>query len=152
MIEDGSVDFAFSWDSLVHVDQSVISSYLHELSRKLRPGAHAFLHHSNLGAISEEQKAAQAFRNTHGRDEGMSALIFRNACKDAGLFCLSQELLTWAKGILNDCISVCRKPELTTDGEAETERPQVKIHEHHLFQEEAGNLMRMTGIYAPKST
>lgn len=50
MVEDHSVDFAFSFDSLVHVEVEIIAAYLNELARKLKPGAFAFLHHSNLGA------------------------------------------------------------------------------------------------------
>src|SRR5207248_351202 len=48
MIEDASVDFAFSWDSLVHVEQGVVASYVRELARVLRPGCYGFIHHSNL--------------------------------------------------------------------------------------------------------
>jgi SAM-dependent methyltransferase len=50
MVNDGSVDFAFSFDSLVHVESDVIAAYLNELARKLKPGGYAFMHHSNLGA------------------------------------------------------------------------------------------------------
>ncbi len=49
MVEDGSVDFAFSFDSLVHVEAEIIAAYLKELAKKLKRGAFAFLHHSNLG-------------------------------------------------------------------------------------------------------
>lgn len=52
MVEDGSIDFAFSFDSLVHVEADIIAAYLNQLGRKLKPGAFAFLHHSNLGAYS----------------------------------------------------------------------------------------------------
>src|ERR1700722_4148406 len=52
MVEDASVDFAFSFDSLVHVEADVIAAYLNELGRKLKPGGFAFLHHSNLRAYS----------------------------------------------------------------------------------------------------
>ena len=53
MVEDGSVDFAFSFDSLVHAEIDVIEAYCHELSRKLSPNGVAFIHHSNLGASSQ---------------------------------------------------------------------------------------------------
>ena len=44
MIGDNSIDFAFSFDSLVHVEIDVIEAYLHELSRKLSPtGLHSFI-------------------------------------------------------------------------------------------------------------
>jgi hypothetical protein len=52
MVEDRSIDFAFSFDSLVHVEADIIAAYLDQLGRKLKPGAFAFLHHSNLGAYS----------------------------------------------------------------------------------------------------
>lgn len=48
MVEDRSVDFAFSFDSLVHVESDVIAAYLNQLGKKLKPGGFAFLHHSNL--------------------------------------------------------------------------------------------------------
>lgn len=52
MVEDASVDFAFSFDSLVHVEADVVAAYLNELGKKLKPGGFAFLHHSNLRAYS----------------------------------------------------------------------------------------------------
>ena len=48
MVEDRSADFAFSFDSLVHVEADVIAAYLQELGKKLKPDGFAFLHHSNL--------------------------------------------------------------------------------------------------------
>jgi hypothetical protein len=48
MVEDGSIDFAFSFDSLVHVEADVIAAYLNQLGKKLKPVGFAFLHHSNL--------------------------------------------------------------------------------------------------------
>ena len=51
VVPDDSIDFAFSFDSLVHVEIEVIEAYLGELSRKLSPSGIAFLHHSNLRRI-----------------------------------------------------------------------------------------------------
>lgn len=51
MIDAASVDFAFSFDSLVHVEEDVIRSYLVHLARVLKPDGAAFLHHSNLGGV-----------------------------------------------------------------------------------------------------
>ena len=48
MVEDRSIDFAFTFDSLVHVESDVIAAYLQQLAKKLKPGGYAFLHHSNL--------------------------------------------------------------------------------------------------------
>src|SRR5215475_13304533 len=44
-----SVDFVFSYDSLVHADPTVFDAYFGALSRILTPDGVAFLHHSNLG-------------------------------------------------------------------------------------------------------
>ena len=49
MIEDGSVDFAFSFDSLVHADAEVVTGYLRELERTLASEGVGFVHHSNAG-------------------------------------------------------------------------------------------------------
>src|SRR3954454_12840335 len=49
-VSDASVDFAFSFDSLVHVEDEVIDAYLVELTRVLRNDGVAFIHHSNLAA------------------------------------------------------------------------------------------------------
>src|SRR4029078_6736404 len=47
-VDDASIDFAFSFDSLVHADAEAMRGYLGELARTLRPGAHGFIQHSNL--------------------------------------------------------------------------------------------------------
>lgn len=50
MISDNSIDFVFSWDSLVHADKNVIQNYIYELSNKMNSNATGFIHHSNFGA------------------------------------------------------------------------------------------------------
>jgi SAM-dependent methyltransferase len=52
MIKDNSVDFVFSFDSLVHVEENVIDSYLSQVSRKLTQNGVGFIHHSNLGSFT----------------------------------------------------------------------------------------------------
>jgi hypothetical protein len=49
MIPSGSIDFAFSFDSLVHVHREIVEAYVAELADKLTKHGIAFLHHSNLG-------------------------------------------------------------------------------------------------------
>src|SRR5436305_7678672 len=49
-IDDATVELAFSFDSLVHVEEDVIAAYLNELARVLTADGVAFLHHSNLAA------------------------------------------------------------------------------------------------------
>jgi SAM-dependent methyltransferase len=50
MVEDNSIDFAFSFDSLVHAEADVLAAYLAQLARKLKPNGVGFIHHSNIGA------------------------------------------------------------------------------------------------------
>ncbi|HTZ70342.1 MAG TPA: class I SAM-dependent methyltransferase [Acetobacteraceae bacterium] len=49
MIEDASITAVFSYDAMVHFELLTIASYMAELSRILRPGGRALLHHSNYG-------------------------------------------------------------------------------------------------------
>lgn len=62
MVADSSVDFAFSFDSLVYVEAEVLKGYLTELARVLKPDGVAFLHHSNLGAYQRSNHALAPFR------------------------------------------------------------------------------------------
>jgi SAM-dependent methyltransferase len=52
-VADNSIDFAFSYDSLVHAEIDVLEAYLRELSKKLRPDGIVFIHHSNLGEVQQ---------------------------------------------------------------------------------------------------
>ena len=98
MIPDNSIDFIFSWDSMVHVTPQVIQAYLKEAARILKPGGIGFIHHSNKGEFKD---GAQ-----HGRDNTMTADFFRKFCDDLGLNCFCQELINWASENTIDCISV----------------------------------------------
>lgn len=57
-ISDRSVDLCFSFDSLVHADPDVLSSYIGELARVLTDDGVAFIHHSNRGGLSLERSRA----------------------------------------------------------------------------------------------
>lgn len=48
MVPARSITFAFSYDSMVHFPPSAVANYLRELSRVLKPGGTAFLHHANM--------------------------------------------------------------------------------------------------------
>ena len=49
MVPDRSIDFVFSYDSLVHVESEVIQTYLAQLAKKLKSNGVGFIHHSNIG-------------------------------------------------------------------------------------------------------
>jgi SAM-dependent methyltransferase len=118
-VQDGSVDFVFSFDSLVHVDPSAIHGYLSQFSRILRPGGTAFLHHSNLAAyplqarILYTPKVRRVFstlriteRQHHNRDPSMSAERMVKIASDCGLTVSGQECVTWrTRRMLLDCLT-----------------------------------------------
>jgi len=109
-VPDSSVDFAFSFDSLVHVDKQVIGAYLRQLAQKLKPDAAGFMHHSNLGAYVDPATGKLGFRNTNWRDLTMSASLFEDLCTEAGLCCVGQELGNWGTPHLTDCLSLVTPP------------------------------------------
>ncbi len=113
MVDDQSVDFVFSFDSLVHADPDVIGGYLAQLAAKLKPDGVGFIHHSNAGALRLPSRLSRHMPNAlfgplkrHGiavnltawRDETMTAARFREQCDSAGLVvCLpgARELGVW---------------------------------------------------------
>lgn len=119
-VENGAVDFAFSWDSLVHAGPEALEGYLVELARTLRPGGSAFLHHSNFAALSEPDRTAPD--NPHWRDTATSAEVVRDFARAAGLHCRSQELVQWGGVDLNDCFTVVRRAAPGDPAPAETVR------------------------------
>jgi 2-polyprenyl-3-methyl-5-hydroxy-6-metoxy-1,4-benzoquinol methylase len=109
MIADKAVDFAFSFDSLVHVESDVIEAYLNQLARKLSDNGVGFIHHSNLGMYLDGETGKLSFENSHWRGESMTCKLFEEFCDKANLQCINQELMNWGEtdeGRLIDCVSV----------------------------------------------
>lgn len=105
---NGPIDFCFSYDSLVHAEIDAMGSYIRELTRVLRPGGYAFLHHSNLAGCDMPRGTP-----THWRATSVDAKAIRERALSCDLEVPLQELCT--KGgpkdrALIDCISVLRKP------------------------------------------
>lgn len=129
-VPDGWVDFAFSFDSLVHVESDVLASYVGELARTLAPDGVAFLHHSNLGAYRELARlaptmnrlaaAVPALRGAmtrtelawwdHARARSVTAQGLRSLAAGVGLSCPTQELISWGGHRLIDAISILTRP------------------------------------------
>jgi SAM-dependent methyltransferase len=130
-VEDESVDFAFSFESLVHCDLGVLAAYGTELSRVLKPGGVAFLHHSNLGQhsralrsshglgrlarssekLSTRLKSAQLIGWDHWRAPDVTADRTAEVFTAAGLRCLGQEVVNWGSRWTIDCFTrVGREP------------------------------------------
>lgn len=156
MVDDRSVDFAFSFDSLVHAESDVIESYAHELARTLKPDGLAFIHHSNMAAYRQSAALARVIPERvrrrltmHGlvvnlfawRAESTSAAQFAECCQRAGLACVGQELVAWHYGRhLTDAIS------LVTPRGSRWERPN-RVVRNPDFMREARLRERLVPLY-----
>lgn len=155
-VADASVDFAFSFDSLVHVDMATIASYLAELRRVLRPDGVAFLHHSNLGAYAARYERlhriptlAGALRRlrivdyTHIRDHTVTAERVAEEAERVGLRCIGQELIPWLTNrTLIDCIS------LIVPASGPAARPN-RVLRNTQFSREPTYVARLASVYGP---
>jgi SAM-dependent methyltransferase len=117
MVGDASIDFAFSWDSLVHAEADAVLGYLAELGRVLKPGGRAFLHHSNLKDFVVD--GSLSISNKHWRATTVGAELVRSAAASHGLHAEAQELVQWGQPETNDCFTLLRRP-LPGDGLADT--------------------------------
>ncbi len=160
MIQDESVDFAFSFDSLVHVDADVLESYLRELSRTLTAGGVGFVHHSNAGRYRryfeltdrvprgrtrERLYELRVLDRPRWRSLDMTAERFRRSCEAAGLRCIGQEVVTWTTRRLIDCFSTFTKPP------SRWTRPN-RILVNRGFSTEARAVKRRASLYSPEQT
>jgi len=152
-IESNSIDFAFSFDSLVHVEQDVINSYLKELARVLRKNGSAFIHHSNLGAFSKYISFQKLFRRgriylvkmgvfddlqSGYRTQSVSADGVLRFSREINLICESQELINWKTKNCIDCISTFRK-----SGDVKS---SLRF-ENPRFMDEAAYIKRLASTY-----
>jgi SAM-dependent methyltransferase len=157
MIDDESVDFVFSFDSLVHADAEVVASYLRELARTLAPDGVGFLHHSNAGRyrryfelqdriprgrVRERLYRWRLLDRPRWRARDMTAERFREACEAAGLRCIGQEIVNWTTRRLIDCLSTVTRPS------SRWERPNRVLVNRH-FSAEATGIKRRALLYSP---
>jgi len=152
MVEDGSVDFVFSFDSLVHVEAEVITAYLNQLAVKLRPDGVGFMHHSNMGRYRRQSRLARRAPDRllgplmrrgvlvnlpAWRAESVTAELFAARCEQAGLACVSQELINWEYGRqLIDALSIFTPRGSRWDRPLETVR-------NRMFTDEARRAKRL---------
>jgi ubiquinone/menaquinone biosynthesis C-methylase UbiE len=155
-IGDRSVDFIFSFDSLVHVEADIIESYVNEFGRVLKPGGTGFIHHSNLAERSERSllhkflpshhrlhalvRRTGLIRQTHGRGHSVSASVFRSYAEKAGVSCVSQEKVNWGGKHTIDCLSTIQKS--TTP----IQRAVATLNNSH-FMREANYLAQLSALY-----
>ncbi|MBD2384841.1 class I SAM-dependent methyltransferase [Cylindrospermum sp. FACHB-282] len=142
MVPDESIDFVFSFDSLVHAEEDVIKAYLQEIALKLKPNGIGFIHHSNMGSYLNPSTGNLEVENPQLRGETMSAKVFEQYCEQAGLQCLSQEIISWCNGnILCDCLSVF------TPKASQWSRPN-RVIKNIFFMEEADRLLMNYSLYS----
>jgi ubiquinone/menaquinone biosynthesis C-methylase UbiE len=111
-VEDESVDAAFSYDVFVHLQHWDIYNYLTELSRVLRPGGKAVIHHSNLlSELGWKQFRYDVDRQLNRHKLPWSFVantpeLMRELIARAGLECIRMDTET----VRRDCIAFIRKP------------------------------------------
>src|SRR5215467_3632117 len=112
-IPDDSIDFVFSFDSLVHAEADVIEAYLRQLATKLKSSGTGFIHHSNLASYVDPltKGLPPGFENKHWRSTSMSAKVFEEYSDAVNLQCISQEEINWGGETLNDVFSVFTRKE-----------------------------------------
>lgn len=142
MVEDGSVDLAVSWETLVYAEHATVRAYLKELAAKLRRGGAAFIHHSNLGEHGDAQAAGGAL--TVGRRTSTSAEKVRGDCAEFGLRCVSQEIFSANdSGYWTDCITLCVRDGVG-GGDAGA---AARVERRHDWALEKANARRMMEMY-----
>jgi SAM-dependent methyltransferase len=165
MVAPGSIDFAFSFESLVHADESALSGYIAQLAEKLAPGGVAFLHHSNLGAYPRHHafwarirpflRSVPAVQRllrrvvddaARGwRDPSVHAQKVHTWCEANGLVCISQELLThFTRYLLKDCFSLIAKRG------SKWERECIVLENRH-YELDARRFFTLSQLYAPRN-
>lgn len=112
MIADGTIDFAFSFDSLVHAEKEVMESYVSQLFNKCRVGGAVFLHHSNLRALEVVPTA------DHCRASTVDATLVSEIIRRVGGTLLRQEIICWGGVDCLDCLTLFgRGDDWGTSGE-----------------------------------
>jgi hypothetical protein len=100
---DGSCDFLFSFDSLVHAELQVLQSYICEAMRVLSVDGVAFIHHSNLLSFGG------CIGTPHVRAPSVSAEKVAEAISVAGGHILVQEVINWGGQHQHDCLTTFGK-------------------------------------------
>jgi hypothetical protein len=157
MIPDDTIDFVFSFDSLVHAEDTAISAYVSQFPRKLKQNGAVFIHHSNLGEYSKYRKMKSIISRIpkyilikcgisdnfifSGRDPSMTAKKMQLYAEENGLQCITQELVTWGtRRTLVDCMStIVRKDSIYSRDN--------KVFRNPFFMKEAKYLFNLSQLY-----
>jgi SAM-dependent methyltransferase len=126
--ETGSVDFLFSFDSLVHATADVMAAYVPEILRVLSRTGVAFIHHSNWLEVGG------SLENTGGRGIDVSADLVSLMIHDAGGRVLIQEKINWSHAECTDCLTLfgwpgAAEPELIENHDFILERNIIRKYQ-----------------------
>ena len=162
MIPDGSIDFAFSFDSLVHAEDIVLEKYVSQMPAKLSPDGSAFIHHSNLEAFDTFLKLDAAISKipklrpllvrsgilddvrSQGRSTTMSAAKMKCYAGENGLGCVTQELVSWNSRRAIDCLSTLMR-------KSSPRYRKTLEWVNTSFFDEAAYLSKLSRLYVPES-
>ena len=144
MIRDQSLDFVFSYDSLVHAEVDVMREYVCQLAKKLAPNGVTFIHHSNIGVYKSRMTELLSKESDYGRAFSVTAENVREMVNREGLACLSQEIFNWGGELSTDCITVFSCNRSIWD------RPCVTLT-NDAFMEEAAKLKQISELYGKAS-
>jgi ubiquinone/menaquinone biosynthesis C-methylase UbiE len=159
MIAEESIDFIYSFDSLVHADIGVLEGYLSQFSRILARNGVAFIHHSNLGEYHALYKKIGKIpklkgllarmgvleKNITWRDWSVDASKIESIAQKHGLRCISQEMICWrTKKTFNDCMTMLvRADSSLTTSNRKLRNPN--------FMREAADLVALSRLYSPEA-
>jgi ubiquinone/menaquinone biosynthesis C-methylase UbiE len=144
MIRDNSIDFVFSHDALVFVEEPDLKEYIGQLAYKIKKNGVAFIHHSNLAAYWYYNKLSQRsikllrrlklIEDDYWRAYTVSAAKVKEMCNAVGLECIVQEVIPWyTKKTFVDCYSLivhkdsvwARKPKVFRNREFENSKRYI---------------------------
>lgn len=111
MIKSNSIDFCFSYESLLHIEIDDLESYVQEILRVLKPDGIAFINHSNL----KDVKKSLIKDNHFWRAKSVSAKEVRKLIEKYNGKVLVQEAIS-SSDILLDAISVFHKSDKIKSG------------------------------------
>jgi SAM-dependent methyltransferase len=96
----------FCYDAMVHFDSEIVLSYLKDISRILKSGGRALLHHSNYTGNPGGHYA----ENPHCRNF-MSQSLFAHYSKKSGLNIVESVTIKWGHDPDLDCLTLVSKPK-----------------------------------------
>jgi ubiquinone/menaquinone biosynthesis C-methylase UbiE len=106
MVASASVQFIWSFDSFVHIEPDITTSYMAEFARVLSPGGRCVIHHPGMPDSSQR---------LHGGRSALTRKLFAHLARNSGLAVRSQED-RWGPGgrsntrLFADCVSTLEKP------------------------------------------